>query len=444
MSVSDSAAGTVPVPSGPASNFTDDDAPVNALGERRFVGRLRWFGPLNLGMVLAAAIPTGGAASIMAYNFTIHLAEQEANAAIGVANLFGALAGALAAIVAGNLSDHTRTRWGRRNPGILGGALLAAAGVLLMTVMPVAAVWPVVLCFCLFQIGLNTLLANFTSLLADRVHSGLMGRASAWGSLGTLLGAALGGVVVRLLVEAFGAERLSLGFAVLPWMMVVMAIVVVLALPGATLTKTPDAERPSLRAMLASFRPPADRDFWFVYLSRLCLMIALMMLVQTQTQQLIYHFSLSLDEATAIGATLGILTATGAVLAAVVAGPVSDKIKRRKVPVAIATLLLVIAAGCLLITDQPWILYIQTLLASFAFGAFASVDQALMVEVLPTRETAARDLGFLGTTNTLSGVFGGVIGASIIGLFGYTVLFVSAMAIALASLAFLIPVRRVR
>src|SRR5699024_6764387 len=107
-----------------AGTFTADDSPTNEFGERRFVHKLRWFAPVNMLMLLGATIPAGAAASLMAYNFTVHLGETDANAAIGVANVFGALAGAIGAIVGGNVSDHTRTRLGRRNPWIIFGAIL--------------------------------------------------------------------------------------------------------------------------------------------------------------------------------------------------------------------------------------------------------------------------------------------------------------------------------
>src|SRR5699024_10516325 len=97
-----------------AGTFTADDSPTNEFGERRFVHKLRWFGPVNMLMILGATIPTGAAASLMAYNFTVHLGETDANAAIGVANVFRALTGAMGACVCGSGSDYNLTRMGCR------------------------------------------------------------------------------------------------------------------------------------------------------------------------------------------------------------------------------------------------------------------------------------------------------------------------------------------
>lgn len=424
--------------------FTESDAPANEFGERRFVHKLGWFGPVNLLMILGATIPTGAVASLMAYNFTVTLAESEANAAIGFANVFGALAGALGAIIGGNVSDHTRTRMGRRNPWIMAGSLFGAACIVALTVVPYSVVWSVVLAYCGFQIGLNIMLSSYYALLPDRVSSRLMGRASAWASLGTLLGNASGGVVVSLLVNAFGSENLSTGFLLLPWTMVIMMVVVVLVLPGAKMHREAGVPRMDIKEMLAGFRPPVDKEFWFVYLGRLVFMVGLMLLVQTQTQQLIYHFGLPLKDAASVAAMLGILLAICSVISTTVAGPLSDKLKRRKAPAMVSAVLFALAASTLLFTDQSWILFVQTPIAALAFGAFSSVDQALMVEILPNKTTAARDLGFLNTTNTLSGVIGGGLGAFLIAVVGYSGLFICACLLAVLCVVFFIPVRRVR
>ena len=274
--------------------------------------------------------------------------------------------------------------------------------------------------------------------------SGLLGRASAWASFGTLLGTGLGGVVTSLLVSHFGEQHLQLGYLVLPWAMLVMAAVIALALPGAKLSKDPHAPRLDLHEIAKGFRPPKDREFWYVYFGRLMFMIALMMLVQTQTQQLRYHFGLSITEAAAIGAVLGLILAGAAAVGTAIAGPLSDKIGRRKLPVMISTLIYVLGVAVLLVSTETWVLYVNIALAALAFGAFSSVDQALMVEILPNKDTAARDLGFLATTNTLSGVVGGGLGAIIIAALGYHALLIIAGALALGCLALFVPIKRVR
>src|SRR5699024_12328510 len=141
-----------------------------------------------------------------------------------------------------------------------------------------------------------------------------------------------GGIVTSILVSTFGEANLATAFLLVPWTMVIMMAVVVLALPGAKLRREDGTELFDLREMLAGFRPPKDKQFWFVYLGRLVFMVGLMLLVQTQTQQLIYHFELPLKTAASTAALLGIVLALGSLISTMISGPLSDKLRRRKAP----------------------------------------------------------------------------------------------------------------
>ena len=73
-------------------------------------------------------------------------------------------------------------------------------------------------------------------------------------------------------------------------------------------------------------------------------------------------------------------------------GRISDKIGARKPIIAVATLLIAVGIAA------PWILksvmgmYGFALLAGLGYGIYSSVDQALNVDVLPSKEEAGKDL----------------------------------------------------
>ncbi len=102
--------------------------------------------------------------------------------------------------------------------------------------------------------------------------------------------------------------------------------------------------------------------------------------------------------------------------------------------------------GLALLAAIPTLLmyYVYSAIAAVSFGAFSAIDQALMVEILPSKVNAARDMGILNTTNTLTGVIAGGLGAAIIGTAGYTALFCSAIVCGLVSVGLFIPIKRVR
>ncbi len=122
--------------------------------------------------------------------------DAEAKEAILSTALFwGAITAAVSNVVAGVLSDRTRSRLGRRRPWMAGGVagVLAAYAVIATATTGAALTAGVVL----FQIGFNALLAALLALFADRVPVTARGRLSAVMGvsypLGNMVGAALVG-----------------------------------------------------------------------------------------------------------------------------------------------------------------------------------------------------------------------------------------------------------
>ena len=67
-----------------------------------------------------------------------------------------------------------------------------------------------------------------------------------------------------------------------------------------------------------------------------------------------------------------------------------------------------------------------------------------MVEVLPDRDDAARDLGFLNAANSLPIVFAPGIGAALVKTVGYPGLFTAAIILAILGSLCITRVRRVK
>lgn len=432
---------------GSENNFSADNSPVNALGERRFVNKLGWFGPLNLFAILFATIATAVTANLFSLTFTSVLSEKAANSAIGLTNISGAFTGAVFAVLIGHFSDKTRSRFGRRNPWIIGGAVLSTLALIGLSLADYASVWQVVLLFCLFQAGLNTYYAAYTALLPDRIHSRLLGRASAFSGFGSLAGTALGSIMVQILVAVFGAGHITRGFLVAPWAMLIMAFIIVLLLPGANLRKQVSQQASDNIQEEKSnkhFHLPKDRDYWLAYFGRFFVVLGVMLVLQTATQILRYYYSLSIAQTAAVGTIAGLIMALAGACASIFGGVVSDKIGKRKPMIALAVSLIVIGLVILALSKSITFYYVYTALAALSYGIFQAVDQALMVEVLPDKDNAAQDMGILGTTNTLTGVIAGGLGAALIGLVGYEMMFIVAAVFAILGILIFIPIKRVK
>ena len=105
-------------------------------------------------------------------------------------------------------------------------------------------------------------------------------------------------------------------------------------------------------------------------------------------------------------------------------GVISDRSGRRRVFVAIASVLQGIAALLLVI----WPSFSTTMIAGAflgaGYGAFLSVDQALVTQVLPDAESRAKDLGIMNIGTNVPQALAPVAAALIIDqLGGYRVLF---------------------
>ena len=105
-------------------------------------------------------------------------------------------------------------------------------------------------------------------------------------------------------------------------------------------------------------------------------------------------------------------------------GVISDRSGRRRMFVALASVLQGVAAVLLVI----WPSFCTTLIAGAflgaGYGAFLSVDQALVTQVLPDAETRAKDLGIMNIGNNVPQALAPVAAALIIDqLGGYRILF---------------------
>lgn len=126
--------------------------------------------------------------------------------------VFGLLTGVGAAVsvvanpLFGAVSDRTLSRFGRRVPWVLTGAVGAALGLLVLA--DAGAIGWMLLGWCLVQLFGNTLLAAITAAVPDRVPKLQRGAVGGWVALAQTLGA-LVGVGLAAAVGGIGAGYLA-------------------------------------------------------------------------------------------------------------------------------------------------------------------------------------------------------------------------------------------
>ena len=353
-----------------------------------------------------------------------------------VANIF-------AQPLAGAFSDATRSRFGRRAPWMVGGALLTSGFLLglplAQSVLAVAAVWLVV------QVGVNALQAAATALVPDRYPPARRGGVSAMIGVGITIGNAVG-----VVVAGGTATQGYLPYIVLALLMVVVVGVFVVVNRDESSAHLP-RERTTAKEFLRGFwvSPRQHPDFAWAFASRFLMVIGF---YGAQTYGLYIlrdYIGLSDAESNSFAATMGVVLLVGVLLSALVSGWLSDKVGRRKPFIVWSSVVMSIALAIPLVVPTTSGILAYAFLLGLGFGVYISIDLALMTEVLPARlqgeSSAGRDLAILGLATTLPQAMSPSIAAALVTVTGgYPALFVSGIVFVMLGAALVRPIKAVR
>ncbi|HWT34576.1 MAG TPA: MFS transporter [Microbacterium sp.] len=339
--------------------------------------------------------------------------HKVANAA--VVGTIGALCALIAQPAAGQISDRTRSRFGRRAPWIFIGSL--AGGLALVGLGFANSLVGVMIAWCLVQVFYNFAQGPLSAVLPDRVPVARRGTFSALFGVGLMLGA-LGGQIIGSML----AGSLLLGYVIFAVFAFVMLSVFILLNPDHPSTNFPE-ERFDVVEFLKTFwvDPIAHPDFFWAFTGRLLLYTGYFGV--TGYQLYILQDYLHVPNPFAVIPLLGLIGLVGTIIATVISGPLSDKLRRRKPFVFGSSVLMGVALifPWLSPTYGSWM--IMTALVGFGFGMFQAVDTALMSQVLPSAKSFAKDLGVVNIAATLPQTFAPGIAGAIVLLAGYSALF---------------------
>lgn len=407
--------------------------PLDKVAIARFGAGFIIFGVLwmsGLGIVSAVLLP-------MHYK-TIEGVNPDA--LIGIVNAFTAVASLIANLMFGNFSDRSRSRFGRRTPWILFGAVLGGVTLFLTGTTHNAVLLTIFYCACMF--GLNCMIAPMVAILSDRVPSGVRGTMSAFYGAGATIGSPIGTMLGALFIK-----NLIPGFAVAGVLMFLGGVVSMLIMPKEESADFLPKDEGSLKDVLVSFRPPAfhgAHDFYKAFVGRFCMLVSYQMIAVYQLYIIQNYIGQSVDESAVTVSVVSMIMMVMSLVGSFISGPVSDIIGRRKVPVVVASVLFAIGIA------MPWVfpssmgMYLFAGIAGLGYAVYSAVDQALLVDVLPNKEEAGKDLGILNMATTLGQMCGPIVMSALVVNLGYNFAFPTSIALAIIGCFFIMAIKKVK
>ena len=366
-------------------------------------------------------------------------------AAFATVTSIASIVSLVAGLVWGSLSDRTRSPLGRRAPWILIGCLVAGLGLYLLGSMVSTA--SITLTYCFLILGQNALQTPLIAYLSDRVPQKVRGTLSV-GFGATTIGAPIGSMVGSAFI---GQSYMWVGFIVGGAFMALSGLVPLAILPrepSAVHYPAPERDTTVVTDLLKSFAPPrfsTAHDFYRALAGRFFMFMSYQMIVQYQLYIVQNYLQQDVAESAHTIQVMSIITLVVSVVGTLGAGPLSDISGRRKLPILIASALFVIGTIIPWAMPTPMGMYLYVGIAGLGYGAYLSVDQALNVDVLPDKENAGKNLGFINVATTFGLTVAPLLTSLIVTSTGsYVAAFPVSIAGALIGAFFIARIRTVR
>jgi MFS family permease len=438
--------------------------------------RLRWYDYLTINLFwLGLNIRNTALGSIfMPYLVGIFAPEAIKNTALGGMRSAGLVIAMLVQPAAGLLSDRSTSRFGRRRPYILVGALFDC--LFLLAIALSQTYWALLISVLLIQFSSNISHGPLQGLIPDLVPEDQRGRASAVKAIMELLPVILVGLTIAKLV---GNGNLDLAIFVTGAALLVVTLITVIFVKETPLAEKPTTPfwPPMIRVLgmlggiaigalaglvggglvgglaglitlafaaketalsvgvgvggavamvvavvtgvwagcLGTIGNEVRKQSAFVWwiVNRLMFLAAVTSIQGSIFYFLMYAFKLTNEGASSLTGTITSIIGAFIVLTALASGWISDKLGRKRL-VAISGV--VAAVGNVLLLVTIWIpsltiVYIAGTIVGLATGLFMTANWALGTDLVPAGEAGR----YLGVSN-LAGAGAGIIGAGIGGL----------------------------
>jgi MFS family permease len=418
-----------PTPGAQAEPDGLDAAPATVLEPQAPVSRsyIFWLMLASFGASMAMMVP-------LSYGIAVRISEL----APGHEEVLGYITGTAQLIylvispMIGIWSDRVRSRLGRRTPFIFLGVGIGLIGLIVMGLAPdlliVGAGW------VLGMSGWSICGAAIQTLQADKLPESQRGKVSALTGLMTQIAPVLGiGVAYAVSSSTF------LVFLVPGVIGAVLLAIFPLIKPEGSSKHLAKTDTVTVGSVVRSygFNVRKYPDFAWNWLGRFVFFIGLYFNTTFGTFFYAQRLDLPVREVAGVVATIGMLGVVAAAGGALLGGFLSDKLKRRRLFVLIASLLFVAGALAEAFAWSLPQLIIGAVLMQTAIAVFATVDQAIIFAILPNREEAGRYMAVVAFAQKIPSAVAPLLASVVITLGAtgaeknYTILYLTGAVLAL-------------
>lgn len=359
----------------------------------------------------------------------------------GLVTLVTGTIGMLAGPLIGSLSDRTRSRWGRRKPWAIGGALFASLWTLLSGFQTNPQQFIVIGLASAFttagiMIFLTTAVADQLPEQQQGLASGIMGAAQASAIV-------IGGITVAALPLPVWGH-----YAVLSGLILLILLPVLLLMPDPVVPVAVRERRPPLEVLKQFWVSPRRYpNFALVFASRALVNLGNAMGTTVLLFFIIYGLGISDEQGAATNTLLGatVIYTGFCVVGSIAMGEISDRVGRRVPFVVAAALLQALAAFMIAVTPSVPTLMVAAGFLGAGYGTFMSVDLALAIEVLPDPDDTAKDLALMNLAQGYPQVIAPILCALLaLATGGFTAMFIVACTMSFVGAVILRGLRNVR
>ncbi|BAL88165.1 putative MFS transporter [Actinoplanes missouriensis 431] len=309
----------------------------------------------------------------------------------------GALAVMVTAPFLGVLSDRTRTRLGRRRPWMIGGTVLGLISLVVMALAP--SVLVLGFGWILAQLGWGQVLGNLLNSTADRLPEEQRGKVAGLGGFAQQIGPVFG------VVLAGGLAGQNLLLFLVPGLIGAVLVAIFVIVVGERDSRGLElGDRLTLKTLGAKFLydPRVHPDYSWNWLGRFLFYFGLALNTTFTAFFFAARLGVTVEEVAGLIAALGGAGVLATAAGAIGGGFLSDRLHRRRPFVLASGVVFGLGAVLMAVAPSTPLLFAGSLICSLGIGGFAAVDQALLLDVLPERDTdAGRFLAITGFATSI-------------------------------------------